>query len=209
MANEAGSPGGTSLKRANQPAPKPKPRKPRPSSSPSRPNANPSIPNRPAPPPPVTPPQNRPGPLNSVTPTRPKPPNIKSYLAGDAVYQQALRGGKRTLRDFLSDLQRRQEETKVGFRQSREAMELDRERQLERMENEFASRGLIHSSIYADEQGDFQEDFARQLTALQQQRANMLKDLLAEGTNFRREHEMSLELARQEALARRASKYKI
>lgn len=157
---------------------------------------------------PAPPRPSRPGPIHRPKPKpKPKPPSIKAYLAGDEAYQQAQRGSKRSMRDFLSDLQRRRGEAKTTFGQTQEAMELDRTRQLEEMKNEFASRGLIHSGLYGKEQGEFQEDFMTQMQALEQQQAGLLADLVSERTNFRRESELAMEAARQEALARRASKF--
>lgn len=164
----------------------------------------------PSPNPPRSAPSGRnPGRVNTPTKPKPKPPSIKEYLSGDEAFQQALRGGKRSMRDFLSDLKRRRGEAKTSFGQTKEAMELDRTRQLERMRDEFASRGLIHSGLYGKEQGRFQEDFMTQMQALEQQQASLLGDLLQQKTNFSREQELAMEAARQDALARRASRYNI
>lgn len=162
-----------------------------------------------SPSPPSSPPRSSPGRVNTPTPPKPKPPSIKEYLAGDEAFQQARRGSKRSLNDFLSDLQRRRGEAKTSFKQTTQSMERDRERQLERMKDEFASRGLIHSGLYAKEQGEFQEDFAQQMQSLEQQQAGLLADLISERTNFRREQELAMEAARQEALARRASRHNL
>lgn len=159
--------------------------------------------------PPSGPPGYSSGPVPTVTPAAPKPESIKEWLAGDDVYQQALRGSKRSLTDFLSEITRRRGEAGTLFNQTTEQMEIDRERQLEALRNEFASRGLIHSGVYANEQGDFQEDFLRQMEQLEQANASLMNDLLSQETNYKREHELALEAARQEALARRAARYGI
>jgi hypothetical protein len=139
----------------------------------------------------------------------PKPPSIGSYLGTDSTYQQAVRGGKRSLADFLSDLGRRRGEAQTQFTQTRGSMERDRSTQLEDLRNEFASRGLIQSGLYGEEQGKFQQKFGEQMTALQQQQAALLADLLGQGKNYQREHDLAIEAAKQEALARRAAKFNI
>lgn len=159
--------------------------------------------------PPSSPPSYSAGPVPSVTPPAPKPQSIKEWLAGDDVYQQALRGSKRSLTDFLSELTRRRGEANTMFGQTTEQMEIDRERQLEALRNEFASRGLIHSGVYANEQSEFQEDFLRQMEQLEQAQGSLMNDLLSQETNYKREHQLALEAARQEALARRAARYGI
>jgi hypothetical protein len=88
-------------------------------------------------------------------------------------------------------------------------MERDREQQLADLENEFASRGLIQSGLYGEEQGRFQQQFTDQLTALDQQQTGLLADLLSQQKNYQRENDLAMQQAKQEALARRAAKYKI
>lgn len=136
-------------------------------------------------------------------------PSINSYLGGDSVYQGALSGGKRTLADFLSELGRRRGEAGTQFNQTKASMERDRVQQLEDLRNEFASRGLIQSGLYGEEQGKFQQQFTDQSTALQQQQAALLADLMSQEKNYRRESDLSLQAAKQEALQRRAAKYQI
>lgn len=142
-------------------------------------------------------------------PSTPKAPGIGSYLGMDSAYQNAVRGGKRSLADFLSETGRRRGEAGTQFNQTKGSMERDRTMQLEELRNEFASRGLIQSGLYGEEQGKFQQKFTEQMTALQQQQAALLADILGQEKNYRRESDLALEQARQEALARRAAKYKI
>lgn len=160
-------------------------------------------------PPPPPPSYGQSGMVPSLTPPSPKPPDIASYLAGDTAYQQALRGGQRTLQDFLSDLKRQRSEASINFETTQQSLEADRERQLARMRDEFASRGLIHSGLFAKEQGTFQEQFLEQQKMLQQAQAQLLSDLLAQETNYKREQELAMERAKQEALARRAGRYSL
>lgn len=143
------------------------------------------------------------------TPTKSSIPDINAYLGMDSDYQNTLRGSKRTLNDYLSELGRRQGEAGTQFNDTKAGMERDRVQQLEDLKNEYASRGLINSGLYADEQGKFQQNYMTQLEALQKQQAALLADLMSQKTNFQREQELSNERARQEALQRRAAKYNI
>lgn len=139
----------------------------------------------------------------------PKPPGIGSYLGTDSMYQQSLRGGKKSLADFLSETGRRRGEAGTQFKQTQASMERDRVRQLDELRQEFASRGLIQSGLFGEEQGRFQQQFTDQSTALNQQQAALLADLLGQEKNYRREHDLANEAAKQDALLRRAQKYKI
>jgi hypothetical protein len=134
---------------------------------------------------------------------------LDKYLAGDASYQQTLRGNKRTLADFLSDLGRRRGEAGTQFNDTQASMTRDSEDQLNSLREEFASRGLIQSGLYGKEQGDFRQKFGEQMTALNKQQTGLLSDLMSQEKNYRRENSLANEAARQEAILRRAQKYKI
>lgn len=139
----------------------------------------------------------------------PKIPSLAQYLGTDSAYQGAVRGGKRSLADFLSEIGRRRGEANTQFTQTTASMERDRIQQLEDLRNEFASRGLIQSGLFGEEQGRFQSQFTEQMNALKQQQAALLADLLGQETNYKRENDLALEQAKQEAIARRAARYKI
>ncbi len=144
-------------------------------------------------------------------PSSPKPsvPSLGSYLGTDSTYQGIVSGSKRSLADFLSELGRRRGESTTQFNSTKASMEQDRVRQLDEIRQEFASRGLIQSGLFGEEQGRFQEQFGNQLKALESQQAALLADLLSQEKNYRREQDLALEAARQDALARRAAKYNI
>ena len=164
------------------------------------------------PPPPPAPPPGMPtssGTVESVTPPSPKPPGISAWLAGDEAFQAAQRGSQRTLSDLLSDLTRRRGETDTAFDQTRETAERGRDLGLDRMLQEFASRGMIHSGLFGQEQGRFQEDFQRDMERREQQRGMILADLLAQETNAKRQQENAMEVARMEALNRRAQRFNL
>jgi hypothetical protein len=86
-------------------------------------------------------------------------------------------------------------------------METERERALEAMKDEFASRGLLTSGLYGEAQGDYNTDWTQQMGTLEQANSAFLADLLSQQTNFSREQQLATEAAKQEALRRRAERY--
>jgi hypothetical protein len=86
-------------------------------------------------------------------------------------------------------------------------METEREKALEAMQDEFASRGLLKSGLFGEAQGDYQTDWQSQMKQLQQGQSSLLADLLSQRTNYGREQDLARESARQDAIRRRASKY--
>lgn len=150
--------------------------------------------------------------IQPITPGKPKPRPLSAldkYLAGDSAYQQALRGNKRTLADFLSDLRRRRGEAGTQFKQTKSSMNRDSTDQLNDLREEFASRGLIQSGLYGKEQGNFRKKFGEQITSLNQQQTGLLADLMSQEKNYRREIDLANEAARQEAILRRTQRYNI
>lgn len=145
----------------------------------------------------------------SSTPKAPVVPDINSYLGMDSGYQTAVRSSKQSLADFLSEINRRQSEANTQYTQTRSSMEQDRNQQLQKIRDEFASRGLINSGLFGEEQGNFNNQYNQQVTTLDQQQAALLADLLSQRTNYQREQAQALEAAKQEALQRRAAKYNI
>lgn len=145
----------------------------------------------------------------AVKPKLPVVPSINSYLGTDSTYQQALTGGKRTLADYLSEIARRRGEAGTQYNQTVSNMNNDRTQQLDDIRQEFASRGLINSGLFGQEQGKFQQQFTDQLNALGQQQSGLLSDLLSQEKNYKRENDLALQQAKQEALARRAARYNI
>lgn len=143
----------------------------------------------------------------SSAPAVPATPSINSYLGTDATYQQSLSGGKRTLKDYLADIGRRRGEATTQYNQTTSNMGQDRLQQLDDIRQEYASRGLINSGLFADAQGKFQKQYTDQLNSLGQQQTGLLSDLLSQQNNYQREYDLAVQQAKQEALARRAAKY--
>jgi|SRR5882724_1739346 len=136
-------------------------------------------------------------------------PSLAAYLGTDSTYQNALSGGKRTLADFISELNRKRGEATTQYTQTGANMERDRTQQLSDLRDEFASRGLIQSGLYGQEEGKFQQQFTDQRTALDQQQTGLLADLMSQQKNYQREQDLAMQAAKQEALNRRAAQYKI
>jgi hypothetical protein len=145
----------------------------------------------------------------SSKPSTPSIPSLGAYLGTDSTYQSAVSGGKRTLADFLSELNRKKGEATTQYNQTSGNMQRDEAQQLSDLKDEFASRGLINSGLYADQQGKFQQQFTDQKNALDQQQAGLLADLMSQQTNYQREQDLALQAAKQEAINRRAAQYKI
>lgn len=138
-----------------------------------------------------------------------KAPSLAAYLGTDSTYQQALSGGKRTLADFISQLNQKRGDATTQYNTTSAGMERDRTQQLSDLRDEFASRGLIQSGLYGEQQGKFQQQYTDQSNALKQQQTSLLADLMSQQTNYQREQDLALQAAKQQAIQRRAAQYQI
>ena len=75
------------------------------------------------------------------------------------------------------------------------------------LENDFASRGLLQSGLYADSRADLTGDYDRRNSALEQAKAQYIAGLTNDLSNFQSEQDLTKQRALQEAAARRAAQY--
>lgn len=77
------------------------------------------------------------------------------------------------------------------------------------LENDYASRGLLQSGLYADSLSDVNTDFDKRQSALEQAKAAFISGLSGDLTNFQSEQDLTRQKALQEAAARRAAQYNL
>ncbi len=140
-------------------------------------------------------------------PSRPLPPNESKYLKGDVGYQQALREFALNYQNFLADKTRQTGSAKQQFDLSRTGLGEQRGRDLRDIESDFASRGLLHSGLYAGRLGEYEQDYTSNLASVQQQYDDFLRQLAAAQSQLQSQQQLETERARQEALSRRATRY--
>lgn len=138
---------------------------------------------------------------------RPQPPSEGSFLRQDIGYQQSLREFARNFQNFLADKTRQTASAKQQFDVSRENLGEQRTRDIRDIESDFASRGLLHSGLYAGRLGEYEQDYASNLASFQQQYDDFLRQLAAAQSQLQSQQQLESERARQEALARRAGRY--
>lgn len=134
-------------------------------------------------------------------------PNIKNFLGGDTGYQQQLRQFAKALTDFNADVTRRRGSLTSEFGLSQKAMNDQKLRDLEALEDDYGARGLIRSGLYADAVGDYNTEFGQRMTDLQRRQTEALNQLTQESSQFRSQQGLQKQAAREAAIRRRAEKY--
>jgi hypothetical protein len=92
-------------------------------------------------------------------PSRPKPPSASAFLKRDIGYQQALRQFGLNWHSFLADRARQEGAAKQQYTTQNGNLATQRTRDLADIMNDFASRGLLKSGLYAQRQGEYERDY--------------------------------------------------
>lgn len=152
------------------------------------------------------------GPVKQIKPPKPPPPpppppSIKEWLAGDNVFQDTRRNLRKARSDLRGDVTRRRGIVRGDYQDSRRALKEQRGGDLEDLEEDFASRGLLKSGLYAGEVGDYEEEFAERLANLGTKKTQAIEALQQELDKFKSANKLRRQSAREQAVRRRAEKF--
>lgn len=159
-------------------------------------------------------------PVTDKTDTRPKPPvakkkpltpeqqraQIEAYLRGDSTYQGQLANFNKSLADFQSEQGLARTDYDTNYQNTYRDIGLARDDALGDLENDFAARGLLHSSMYNTETGDLRNQYQNQYTDLGEQKTSYMDQLVQDLSRFKNEQTVAQQNARAEAIRRRAEK---
>lgn len=137
----------------------------------------------------------------------PKAPSLSQFLLGDSTYLAQKSALDKARADYLA--QQGQSKTQYLTNYARDASSLkdNRTQALGDLENDFASRGLLQSGLYADNMANLNKEYDTKSSALDQARAAFLAQLASDFSNFSSEQNLTLTRAQQEAAARRGTQY--
>lgn len=133
-------------------------------------------------------------------------PSINSYL-GDPTYQSQLAAIRKALADYRSQALVDRNQYGVQYLRNVNELGINKDRAVRDQKEDFASRGLIGSGLFAKSAGDLLGDFTRQRTGLDTARGDYLSNLQRDIGNFTTEQNLAAQRARQEAINRRALRY--
>lgn len=136
-------------------------------------------------------------------------PPVAKYLGADPVYQQGLSELMRTLNAFKVSNTDSQTDVRSAFNTSMQRMGAERGEALNSLKDDFASRGLLQSGLYADANSDYNKEYRNRVTDLTRDRTDQLGNLKSEFSNFRGLNNSKVQELRLDAIRRRAEKYGI
>jgi hypothetical protein len=140
---------------------------------------------------------------------KPRVPTLSQFIGTDVAYQQQLRGFNKTLADYLADTTQQQGQLSSDYARSTRAVGEEKTKGLRSLMEDYGSRGLIHSGLYAKGVGDYENEVGQRLSDLLSGYNKAKTGLANQVTRFRGEQTLAKQEARSEAARRRAAKYKL
>jgi hypothetical protein len=139
----------------------------------------------------------------------PKPPGIATSLRSDTTYQQQMAAYAKALADYQAEQGVSRTDYNTNYQNTRRDVGLAKTDALSNLENDYAARGLLKSSLYNTDVGKLNQQYQNQYNDLDKQRVDFLAGLSQQLGSFRNEQSVQQQNAQQEALRRRAEKYNL
>lgn len=158
---------------------------------------------------PSSPPQSTSKVIKPAAPPKPVIPDTGSYLKSDSTYQKQMAAYAKSLADFQADQGLAKTDYDTGYQGTYRDIGLAKQDASENLKNDFASRGMLQSSLYNEGLGDLNNQYQNQYNDLAKQRTGFLDQLTQELTKYRNEQGTQSQNAQAEALRRRQEKYNL
>lgn len=131
-------------------------------------------------------------------------PSIQDYLMGDQYYQSGLSDLEWALEQFLTENDAAEGDLGASFNSAMGYMNLDKEKALEYMKDDYGARGLVFSGLYPEAVSDYNKEWSMGVADLNRDLASQMRDLGFEEQNMRQSTEMQKKDIRLDAIRRRA-----
>lgn len=134
---------------------------------------------------------------------KPKFPSLQDYLMGDQYYQSGLSDLEWALEQFLTENDAAEGDLGASFDSAMGYMNLDKEKALEYLKDDYGARGLVFSGLYPDAVSDYNKEWSMGAADLNRDLASQMRDLGFEEQNMRQSTEMQKRDLRLDAIRRR------
>ena len=133
-----------------------------------------------------------------------KPPmTLDQWLATDTAYQSQKKEYDQALRDYTTNDTAERAKYENEYKANLAKMETEKQTAQTALNDDYASRGMLSSGLYADALNDFQNNYATKQADAQRARTAYLNDLTTDQTNFKTQQQLELQRAQDAAAARR------
>jgi len=134
-------------------------------------------------------------------------PSVNKYLGGDSAYQSQLSQLTKQLEQFKSSNLKQRDYLKQDFGTAQDRMKMQRTDDQERLQSDYASRGMVNSGLYTGAVGDYDKKYQQQLGDLSTDKQRGLSDLIESLQQYVTGNQSAEQNAKQEAIRRRAAQY--
>lgn len=138
-----------------------------------------------------------------------KIPRLRKYLASDTTFQSQKNQLQLEKQNYLDQYRQQRADARADYSTTLGRLNEAGEETQDRLSEDFASRGLFRSSMYADSAVDASDNLLEQQQDLTRDRGRVESDLLNSKNDFLRTVRNTRQNARQEAIRRRAEQYGI
>lgn len=136
-------------------------------------------------------------------------PTVKKWLANDTTYQATINALNKALADYKARMNQQRGQYDTEYNMNLGNLNTSRRAAVDDQQNDFASRGVLRSGVYAKSLGELSSDYDARRNALDTGRANYRADLSSALRDFQTEQALAKQNARQNAINRRAARYGI
>lgn len=137
----------------------------------------------------------------------PAAPDLNTFLNQDSDYQNQLAQFANNLAQFMADATRRQGIIESDYGTSKKAMDDQKVIDLNNLEADYGSRGILRSGLYGKAVGDYNTEFNNRSTDLLNKEKQGLGALDQERSRYQTQNTLQQQQAREQAIRRRADQY--
>lgn len=131
------------------------------------------------------------------------PMTLDQWLAGDTAFQGQKTAYQKALADYAAQDAAERGKYENEYTASLGKLGVEKEQGQQALNDDYASRGLMQSGLYADALNDYQNNFATRQADLERARQAYLADLTTDKSNYTTQQQLELQKAQQAAAARR------
>lgn len=151
----------------------------------------------------------KPPPPAPKPPPPPKPPSVSQWLAGDTAYASQQDALKKAISDYIAQMNQQKGQYNTEFQTNIGNLGDSEQVATNDLQNDYASRNMLNSGVYAKAYSDLQGDYDKRQAALEQGKSDFIANLQTGKQNFTTDNNLQLQKARQDAINRRAEKFNL
>jgi len=151
------------------------------------------------------------GPTGAIAPVTqppaPAPPSVDEWLAGDSTFQGQNNALSKAWADYQNNAKLQTDQYTGQYNTNKDQLGKQKTQDFGALQDDYASRGLMTSGLWAKANTDFENDYSTKFGNLDTAKADFLSNLLAAQQGFQSDQQVQTDKARQDAINRRAAQY--